>query len=138
MKDFDPNTWHSHPVVRSSSTTAECKTNVDRLKAGPANIPEVIAAGTKWTDPDYSANGYLYNNYLQTTTFKSKLETRFADGTLRFGRVGETWSGSGILASNKQPSVLDVNQGGAGTCYFMAALAAVASKPSLMLDTLLT
>ena len=41
MKDVDPKTWHAHPRVRASI----CSTNVDRLKKGPVNIPDIIKQG---------------------------------------------------------------------------------------------
>ena len=41
------------------------------------------------------------------------------------------------MDSSGDPSVNDVRQGALGTCYFMAALAAIATKPSLMKTSLL-
>lgn len=141
MKGVDPNTWKSKPIVRSS-TTAACATNVNRLKAGPVNIPEIIYKGTKdaayrYTDDEYSLFGALYNNFLATAAFKSNADTNFGNSTWRWGRVSTEFSTAKIINANTV-TINEVRQGGAGTCYFMAALAAAASKPATLLDTLLT
>jgi hypothetical protein len=31
-----------------------CTTAIDRLKAGPPNIPEIICKGTQWTDTSFN------------------------------------------------------------------------------------
>lgn len=35
---------------------ADCKNAVDKLKEGPANIPEVITLGEKYTDSNFGGN----------------------------------------------------------------------------------
>jgi hypothetical protein len=46
-----------HPVVMAQPT---CRTSVDRLKYGPANIPEVIMAGAAYTDTTFEGKDQLY------------------------------------------------------------------------------
>jgi hypothetical protein len=142
MKDVDPHSWKSRPIVRSS-TTATCATNVNRLKAGPVNIPEIVYKGTqnasyKFTDDEFSLFGALYNNYLQSATFKSNMDTNLGNSQYRWGRVGTEFPQANIINSSNSVAVNDVRQGGAGTCYFMSSIAAAASKPAVLLDSLLT
>ena len=142
MKGVDPNSWKSKHFVQSS-TTATCATNVNRLKNGPVNIPEIIYKGTqdatyKYTDDDFSLFGALYNNYLQSSTFKTGVDTKLGNGTYRWGRLGTEFSTATIINSSNTVEVNHVRQGGAGTCYFMSSLGAAASKPATLLDTLLT
>ena len=44
MEGVDPKTWHSHPRVEA--TNPNCKLNVDALKKGPVNIPEIVYNGS--------------------------------------------------------------------------------------------
>lgn len=46
-----------HPTVKSSSY---CGRAVDRLKAGPANIPDLQCKGEKYTDPDFTGSDMIY------------------------------------------------------------------------------
>lgn len=50
----------------------------------------------------------------------------------------EQLSGASMLGGSNTPEVNDVNQGKLGTCYFMAALASVATKQNLLQKSLLT
>jgi hypothetical protein len=33
-----------------------CTTSIDRLKAGPPNIPEIICKGSQWTDDPFNTS----------------------------------------------------------------------------------
>ena len=33
-----------------------CTTSIDRLKAGPPNIPEIICNGSQWTDSSFNTS----------------------------------------------------------------------------------
>lgn len=43
---------HSHPKVQSAGS-AYCGRAVDRLKAGPVNIPDLMCKNEKYADPDF-------------------------------------------------------------------------------------
>ena len=84
MKDVDPHTWKSHPRVRANSHT--CSSTVDRLKAGPANVPEVIYFGNtqanyQFEDTSFKDTNVLYNNpYIKTQTFKDNVDSGLSGG----------------------------------------------------------
>ena len=46
----------AHPKVNKAS----CSTAIDRLKKGPANIPEVIKQEKEYVDQDFSGTATLY------------------------------------------------------------------------------
>jgi len=52
-----------------------CSKAVDRLKAGPANIPEVICKGQKWTDASFAGQDMVYweglNSQTTVNTYKN-------------------------------------------------------------------
>ena len=62
LKGSSPDSWRTvqKPMVTNGATQATCSTNVARLKAGPANIPEVITAGTAWTDTSWTGTDVLW------------------------------------------------------------------------------
>ena len=38
----------------------QCSKAVDRLKQGPANIPDIICNGQPWTDASFNGNDTIY------------------------------------------------------------------------------
>lgn len=144
LKDVDPLTWKSvssHPRVGG---TATCSSNVDRLKAGPANIPEVIYWGTsqanyQYTDNTFTGKDSLYiNPYIMTQSFKDNIDSSLTGGQYFFRRWEQQLTTTSIKRSNNQPNINDVNQGAVGNCYYMAGMAALATNPTIWNDNVLT
>lgn len=71
-KEYDD--LHRHPVV---STSNVCSKAVDRLKAGPANIPEVIHNKTVYTDTSFEGDEALFGGSSNTlfTSFENSVKS---------------------------------------------------------------
>jgi hypothetical protein len=69
---------------------AGCITALTNLKNGPANIPDVIAAGTKYVDPNFGANwdSIYWKDYIDAATKKGmdELKKQMDSGELTWER----------------------------------------------------
>lgn len=105
LKDVNPHTIKAHPVVRSTTQLEKCADTVNRLKAGPANIPSIINQGKssstyKYTDDTFKQTAALYNtNFIQDANFKSLMDTKFGDSSYRWEKTSAAFSNAGILNS---------------------------------------
>ena len=128
-------TQSQHPVVLQSG----CKTSVDRLKYGPANIPDVIAAGTTFTDTDFEKFGALYwsgyTDSVKINDFDNKITTT---KEYWWQRWPEVFKDADIFGPNTDPTYIDPVQGEAGTCYIMTAMSSLAEFPQYIKDIFIT
>lgn len=70
--------FNKHPRVQATS----CTKTINRLKAGPADIPKVISTGTQFTDTDFSGADLLYggNDDSRNTAFKNTVDSKLSSG----------------------------------------------------------
>jgi len=68
------------------------------------------------------------------------MDTNLASGVYFFKRFPEQspTENCDIFTNNGNPLVSDARQGGAGTCYFISAIATIAESPQLIKDVFLT
>ena len=128
-------TQSQHPVVEAQAT---CKTSVERLKKGPANIPEVIKAGTPYTDTSFEGKDVLYWSGFTDQTKINEYDTKLANNDYWFQRWPEKFQGADIFGSSVDPTYIDPIQGEAGTCYIMTAMSSLAEFPKYIKDIFLT
>jgi len=57
---------------------------VDRLKAGPANIPDMMCKNETYTDPDFTGGDSIYWTDYNTYGQYSSYQTYINDGTYYF------------------------------------------------------
>ena len=105
------------------------------MKKGPANIPELEDGGATYTDSDFTTPDALFWDGYETTTEEDAFDTGLADGTYTWDR----WTSQSSTSSNKlfydtTDLWLDPNQGGAGTCYFIAAIGSAGEWPDMITD----
>ena len=143
LRGVDPLSIRVHPMVGSSQ--ANCTTTVDRLKKGPANIPEVIHWGNnnstyRWIDEDFQGKETLYQvPYVGNTNFQSTVDTNLNSGNYWFKSYTEQSPTTNIPIFKDNTATVDqVVQGEAGTCYLMSSLASVAEAPQVIKDVFLT
>ena len=126
-----------HPFVRDGDC-ANAGAAVTRMKKGPENIPELEAAGATYTDTDFVMPDSLFWDGYETTSFESGYDTGIADGTYTWQRWKDVAAySSNTLFTNGTVNYNEVNQGGAGTCYFMMAIASGAEWPDMITDMFL-
>lgn len=103
-----------HPKVREGDCT-EASYAIDRLKAGPADIPEVMSSGTKYNDP-WTGKDVLYKAGYPTSEIESEWGGLFDDGSWTY----ERWTDvaryeDAVLFNYGTPVYTDPRQSGAGT-----------------------
>lgn len=88
---------------------------MNRLKAGPANIPEVIywgksQANYKYSDTNFTGTDVLYiQPYIQTTQFKDNIDNSLTGGQYFFRRWEDQLPNTAVHRSNNQPNITDIN-----------------------------
>ena len=110
---------------------------ITRMKKGPANIPELIAAGAAYNDTDFYAPDSLFINGYESTSVESDYDTKLADGTYTWVPWKDKLSSNTLFVSGTA-NYTEPNQGGLGTCYHVASIAAAAEYPSLITDAFVT
>jgi hypothetical protein len=133
LRDVDPDFNHHHPSVQAAS--AACMAHINMIKAGPENYNDIINGGTynsnnKYVDTAFTGNATLYDQWTASSTVTS-MNNGFADSTTAyyFSRMSTKYPAANIFDNNGEPTWLEPNQGGAGTCYIMSAMSAVAEFP---------
>ena len=118
---------HKHPRVRSM----ECTTSVNRLKFGPANVPEVIHNQVRYTDVGFSGNTALYgvDTTYDSSSFKYQIENYMASGYYYWSRWEESYPiPTNNVVTGGNMNFLDPVQGGIGDCYVIASAASLAER----------
>ena len=88
---------------------AVCDTrNIDRLKKGPANIPEVIADGVQWRDADFSFLDTLYWTGVTDSAIISNFNTQLANKNYFFRRFNVFLPNAGFFGVTGEPIFSDV------------------------------
>lgn len=105
------------------------------MKKGPANIPELEYEGATYTDSDFTTPDALFWDGYETDSEEAEFDSGLADGTYTW----ESWKSVSATSANKlfydtTDLWLDPNQGGAGTCYFIAAIGAAGEWPDMITD----
>ena len=138
-KHFGDSSKHQHrlhPNVKSSSSY--CGRAVDRLKAGPANIPDLLCKGEKYVDSDFTGSDMIYwtdyNTYGQYSTYQSYINS----GTYYFRNWDEVLPNADIMDPDGSISYNEAIQGGAGTCYLIATLGSMGEFPDLVKNLFVT
>ena len=125
-----------HPNVKAGNCS-DPGAGITRLKKGPVNIPEVVAAGVNFTDTDFQAPDSLFLDGYESSTVEADYDTKLANGQY-------TWVGwkdklpNSPMFNAGTVSYTEPNQGGLGTCYHVSSLASAAEFPSLITDAFLT
>ena len=68
-----------HPRVKTVASSEVCNYAVNRLKAGPPNVPKIIADGVAWKDSTFTGTDTIYWDNGATATKKSTYDTKLAD-----------------------------------------------------------
>lgn len=132
---------HRHPRVKTVSSDEVCTYAVNRLKAGPSNVPQIIADGTAWTDSTFTGTDTIYWDNGTTASSKTTYDTKLADTSssgVEFVRWPTGYTSAKIFDSTDSPHYTEPRQGGAGTCYIIQAMSGVAEFPALITATFLT
>ena len=115
---------------------------VNRLKAGPENIPDVLeqmaADGTKYSDP-WTGKDVLYEPGYPAASTETTWGSNYDNGAWTY----ERWTDvagyeDAVLFTDGTASYTDPRQGGAGTCYWISSLSGAAEWPELITDMFLT
>ena len=138
-KHFGPSSKSKHgqhPNVKSSSSY--CGRAVDRLKAGPINIPDLVCKNEKYVDSDFSGANMVYwtdyNTYGQYSSYQSYINS----GTYYFRNWDDVYPSADIMDADGSISYNEAIQGGAGTCYLIATLGSMGEFPDLVKNLFLT
>ena len=127
---------HSHPLVQSSASY--CGRAVDRLKAGPVNIPDLMCKNEKYLDPEFNGTKQIYwDDYHQSSAY-STYDNYLASGTYYFRDWDTVYTSANILDPDGSIGVEEPRQGGAGTCYLIASLGSMGEFPQLVKDMFVT
>jgi len=93
-----------HPKVQSSKSF--CSRAVDRLKKGPANIPEKICKNEEYVDEDFKGQDQIfwsdYNSQSLSSLYEQKLKTGtyFFDDWSSIYQDGRVFTNNGTVAFN--------------------------------------
>ena len=115
---------------------------VNRLKAGPENLPKVIkdkkAARTKYSDP-WTGKDVLFKPGYPSSSDETNWGNNFDTGAWTYERFYEaTGYTDATLFKDNTDTCTEPRQGGAGTCYWISALATAAEWPSMITDMFVT
>ena len=110
--------------------------SVDRLKDGPADYEDIITKGTQYNDRSFRKHEQYYQ--LPYSGWKEFFEyyaiALFGGYTWR--RLGQENSTATLFGDD--PTWTDVQQGDTGTCYILAAMAALAEFPDVLKNVFVT
>lgn len=131
----------NHPTVSATgptSTTDACTLAVNRLKAGPPNVPQIIYDKKVWTDDTFNGMDTIYWAYGDTASKKTTYDTIVDRSGGKFTRWPVNMPNAKIFKDATSPHYTDPRQGGAGTCYIMQAMSGVAEFPDIIKSIFLT
>jgi hypothetical protein len=112
---------------------------VTRLKAGPANIPEVIASGSRFSDTEWTGKDVLYKVGYPEPNTETLWGNNYNNGIWTYERwLDIAQYSSATLFKSDTATYTEPRQGGAGTCYLIMSLASAAEFPHLITDMFLT
>lgn len=121
------------PRVQNLINSDYCTLAGDRLDDGPDNFNDYVNVdGAAYTDATYQERDQLYWEGHSET--QSTWDSWFDAGWNEFQRAGDFTFVSPTLFDTDGPDFNDIVQGGAGTCYILAAMSAVAEFPELIED----
>jgi hypothetical protein len=113
--------------------------SVERLKKGPANIPVVLASGEKWSDTEWTGKDVLYKAGYPNSATETLWGNNYDNGIWTYERWTDISNYStATLFKDDTATYTEARQGGAGTCYFISAIASAAEWPSMITDMFLT
>ena len=113
---------NEHPKVKTVSSTEVCSHAVNRLKAGPPNVPKIVKDGKAWTDSTFEGTDTIYWDVGKTATSKSTYDNKIADTSssgVEFLKWPTAYPNAKIFDSTDSPTYVEPRQGGAGTCYII-------------------
>jgi hypothetical protein len=154
MKDLAWYNESARPTVGAEKNTDwYCIKAVDRLHDGFTALSDYVGTGTAFTDTDFPTstadeednmiwwedfNEYYNKNtqggYWPIADCLEQGDDTIEDGTCYYDRWLTVWPSINLFDADGSISWTEVNQGGAGTCYVKAAMAAVAPFPELIED----
>jgi hypothetical protein len=76
---------HEHPYVEAGNC-ADKGAAITRLKKGPVNIPEVIAADKAYRDLDFQAPDSLFINGYESNSIENNYDRKLASGQYSWRR----------------------------------------------------
>ena len=123
------------------ATAEQCKMAIQRMKDGPANIPEVIKAGSAWTDSTFSGAATIYQTGVTASASITKYDGYIAATSYPkyfFKNVFAEYPEANIFDATKTPKFIEPKQGGAGTCYIMSSMGSIGEFPQIVKDVFLT
>jgi len=120
-----------------NSNLLTCKSNVDRLKAGPHNIGKVLQAGKTFTDETFEGGSMIQASGDGATKTSDKMTTlrKLADLNAYSKIKIERWhkipkyKDYTIFGGDGTPHFNDVKQGSVGNCYFISSISGLAKYP---------
>ena len=142
LEGVDPRTIKSvpreHPRVRNSQV--DCLKTVNRLKNGPADIPDVLSKGDKYTDSTFWEDDMICQQNGGKWQNQQWCENTFGNissGIKFYRRINDVMSGLSLFPSDGNPQFDNAIQGTAGTCYIMSAMSSCAERPDLIKNVFL-
>ena len=105
-----------------------CDHSYTRLKKGPADYTDIIAANVRYEDEDFNGRDMLYWLGYDDLRNLYTYEWGLWFGDMSFKRIHEVYPDA-TLFGNNNPQWHDVMQGLTGDCYIEASMAAIAEFP---------
>ena len=102
----------------------------ERMEAKWAEVQEIIAAGEKWTDPDFPPQlSSLINKKHDAGNLTQMRQVEWR-------RASDLFEDPQIFTDGIHPN--DIKQGSLGDCYFLSCLASMAENPQRIQDRFVT
>jgi len=113
-----------------------CTSNVQRLKAGPANVGKVLAAKNQFTDETFKGGSMIQaggeggtdNAKLSNTRKLAEINAYAPIRITRWHKIPK-YKDFTIFGPNGTPHFLDIKQGSVGNCYFISSVSGLAKYP---------
>ena len=108
------------------------------MKAGPVDVPHEICKNQSYTDDSFLNEQQVYWDGYNTGSERDSYASSMSTGFYFFRRWPDNFVSTNLFDVDNSISYTEVIQGGAETCYIMAAMGALGEFPELIRDTFIT
>jgi len=111
------------------------------MKKGPVNIANALREGRdgiRFSDANFSGKNALFWRDSTSSQDVINYESYLDRGVYFWDRWPNIFPTNDIFHVHQDPTFVDSVQGGAGTCYIMAAMSALGEYPERIKDIFLT